>query len=213
MSAGFDVILKEHFMNRIAAAALAAVLAAPTLALAAPWALDGAHSKAGFKVRHMMVSWAEGQFKTVDAKIDYDEKKPQNLKIEATIDVASVDTNNDKRDEHLRSPDFFDVANHPKMTFKSTKVKVNKDGSMKVTGDLTMRGVTKSVTLDVEKIGIGTNPWGQKVLGTSATTKLNRKDFGVAWNQGLEAGGVLVGEEVQVSLNLEFNPVQAQAGK
>jgi len=213
MPAGLDVIDKESFMNRIAAAALAAVLAAPTLALAAPWALDAAHSKAGFKVRHMMVSWTEGQFKTVDAKIDYDEKKPQNLKIEATIDVASVDTNNDKRDEHLRSADFFDVANHPKMTFKSTKVKVNKDGSLKVTGDLTMRGVTKSVVLDVEKPGVGTNPWGQQVFGTTATTKLNRKDFGLVWNQGLETGGLLVGEDVHVTLNLEFNPVQAQAGK
>jgi len=192
-------------MKRLAALA-AAVLLSPSAALAGNWNIDGAHSTAGFAVRHMMVSKSKGQFNKLSGKLVLDEKDATKSTIEATIDVASIDTNNTKRDEHLRSPDFFDVEKFPSITFKSTKVeKKGKDG-LKVTGDLTMHGVTKSVVLETTLSGPNTNPWGQVVRGVEAKAKLNRKDFGLNWNKALETGGVVVGDEVEISIDAEFNP-------
>ena len=197
-------------MKRFAALAAAALLA-PSAALAGNWTLDGVHSTAGFAVRHMMVSKAKGQFNKLSGKLALDEKDVTKSSIEATIDVASVDTNNAKRDEHLRSPDFFDVEKFPSMTFKSTKVEKKGKDALKVTGELTMHGVTKTVVLDTTLSGPGTNPWGQVVRGVEAKTKVSRKDFGLTWNKALETGGALVGDEVEVTIDAEFNPEQAAA--
>jgi len=197
-------------MKRFAALAAAALLA-PSAALAGNWTLDGVHSTAGFAVRHMMVSKAKGQFNKLSGKLALDEKDVTKSSIEATIDVASVDTNNAKRDEHLRSPDFFDVEKFPSMTFKSTKVEKKGKDALKVTGELTMHGVTKTVVLDTTLSGPGTNPWGQVVRGVEAKTKISRKDFGLTWNKALETGGALVGDEVEVTIDAEFNPEQAAA--
>jgi polyisoprenoid-binding protein YceI len=155
----------------------------------------------------MMVSKSKGQFNKLSGKLVLDEKDATKSTIEATIDVASIDTNNTKRDEHLRSPDFFDVEKFPSITFKSTKVeKKGKDG-LKVTGDLTMHGVTKSVVLETTLSGPNTNPWGQVVRGVEAKAKLNRKDFGLAFHVLNEAGDLLVSDEIQlegeVQLKLE----------
>ncbi len=199
-------------MKRLAALA-AAVLFAPSAALAGNWTIDGAHSTAGFAVRHMMVSKAKGQFNKITGKIALDEKDLTKSTVEATIDVASIDTNNTKRDEHLRSPDFFDVEKFPSITFKSTKVEKKGKDALKVTGDLTLHGVTKSVVLETTLTGPSTNPWGQQVRGIEAKTKLNRKDFGLTWNKGLETGGVLVGEEVEISIDAEVNPEQPSEAK
>jgi polyisoprenoid-binding protein YceI len=197
-------------MKRIAALA-AATLLAPSAALAGNWNLDGVHSTAGFAVRHMMVSKAKGQFNKLSGKLVLDDKDVTKSSVEATIDVGSIDTNEPKRDGHLKSPEFFDVEKFPTMTFKSTKVeKKGKDG-LKVTGDLTLHGVTKSVVLETTLSGPGTNPWGQVVRGVEAKTKINRKDFGLGWNKTLETGGVLVGEEVEITIDAEFNPEQAAA--
>jgi len=199
-------------MKRLAALA-AAVLLAPSAAFAGNWNIDGAHSTAGFAVRHMMVSKAKGQFNKLSGKLALDDKDVTKSSIEATIDVASIDTNNGKRDEHLRSPDFFDAEKFPSITFKSTKVEKNGKDALKVTGDLTMHGVTKSVVLDATLSGPATNPWGQVVRGVEAKAKINRKDFGLTWNKTLETGGVVVGDEVEISIDAEFNPEQAEVKK
>jgi len=199
-------------MKRLAALA-AAVLLAPSAAFAGNWGIDGAHSTAGFAVRHMMVSKTKGQFNKLSGKLVLDEKDVTGSSIEATVDVASIDTNNTKRDEHLRSPDFFDAEKFPSITFKSTKVeKKGKDG-LKVTGDLTLHGVTRSVVLETTLSGPNTNPWGQVVRGVEARTKINRKDFGLNWNKALETGGLVVGDEVEITIDAEFNPEQPAEAK
>lgn len=180
-------------MRLFAAVLLAGVAMAP----AAEYTIDSAHSSAGFAVRHMMVTNVRGQFSKVAGKISYDPANLAASKVEATIDATTVDTREPKRDTHLKSPDFFDVALFPTITFRSTKWW--KEGEkVKVAGDLTMHGVTKSVVLDLD----GPHLQG-KVIGASATTKLSRKEFGLTWNRVLEAGGVSVGDEVTVTLEIE----------
>lgn len=184
-------------------AALAAVVAAP--ATADTWVVDPSHSGAYFSVRHLMVSNVRGEFRDVKGTIEFDGKDVSGIQVQATIDAATVDTREQKRDEHLKSADFFDVANHPTIEFKSKKATPAGDGKFKLVGDLTMRGVTKEVTLDVEgPTPAIQDPWGNTRIGATATTKLNRKDFGVNWNKSLDAGGVVVGDEVQVTLELEL---------
>ena len=187
-------------------AATVAVLAIAPAALAAPvhYSIDSAHSSANFKVKHLMVSNVRGSFSDLKGSITYDAAHPEQTVVEATIGVASVNTGNEKRDGHLKSPDFFDVANHPKMTFTSTAVK--KQGQkLLVTGDLSLHGVTKPVTLTVEgPTKEWTNPWGQVVRGASVTGKINRKDFGLAWGKVTEAGAVVVGEDVNLEFELEL---------
>lgn len=185
--------------------ALAAVLAlAGAPALGQTWTADTAHSTVGFQVRHMMISNVKGAFDKFAATVEGNPADPSTVKISATIEVASVNTREPKRDDHLRSGDFFDAAKFPQMTFTSTKVEKVSATKAKVTGNLTLRGVTKPVTLDVEYTAPVKSPWGQTVVGANATGKINRQDFGVAFNKALEAGGVLVGDEVTIQLELEL---------
>ncbi|MDB4959917.1 MAG: hypothetical protein JWO36_7486 [Myxococcales bacterium] len=168
------------------------------------WNIDPSHSTAEFSVRHLMITNVKGRFGTLSGFVTYDPEKPAATTIEATIDATSIDTRDDKRDAHLRSADFFDVENHPKLTFKSTKVTKSGDG-FSVVGNLTMRGVTKEITLDVEGPSTPTkDPWGNNRIGASASAKINRKDWNLNWNTALEAGGVLVGEQVKLSLEVSL---------
>jgi polyisoprenoid-binding protein YceI len=186
------------------ARAFALVALASLPAFAANYTLDGAHSRVGFGVKHMMVTTVKGSFKAFTGTINLDDADVTKSTVKVEIETASVDTGIEKRDEHLKSPDFFDVANHPKMTFTSTAVK--KQGQkLLVTGDLSLHGVTKPVTLTVEgPTKEWTNPWGQVVRGASATGKINRKDFGLAWGKVTEAGAVVVGEDVNLEFELEL---------
>lgn len=152
-----------------------------------------------------MVSTVHGEFRTVDAAIDYEPGKLDDLSVSVTVDMNSVDTRNADRDAHLRSSDFFDMDNHPTMTFTSKKVKTGKRGHFSIIGDLTLRGVKKEVTL--EGVGLDqvvTDPWGNTRVGATASTTLSRSAFGVSWNQALEAGGVMVGDEVTIQIDAEF---------
>ncbi|MFA1642303.1 YceI family protein [Chryseomicrobium imtechense] len=168
--------------------------------------LDTAHSSIGFSVKHMMVSKVRGNFNEFSANLEGNEQDLTGATIDFTIDVASINTNNTDRDNHLRSADFFDVENYPSITFKATDIQSKGDDEYKVTGDLTIKDVTKPVSFDVEYEGKGTNPWGQEVVAFSASSKINRKDFGLTWNQTLETGGVLVGEDIKIDIELELNP-------
>jgi polyisoprenoid-binding protein YceI len=187
--------------------ALAGAITAFTalLAPAETWTIDPAHSSAQFAVRHMMISTVRGDFSKLTGKVEYDPAKPGATKIDATIDVASIDTRVAARDNHLRSADFFDVAKYPTMSFVSSSVEPAGAGKLKVIGDLTLHGTTKQVVLDVDApSGVVKNQQGLK-MGATATTKLSRKDFGLTWNQVLEAGGVAVSDEVNITLDLELN--------
>lgn len=190
-------------------AALATAILLPAAAAAAPWKIDASHTRAGFKVKHMMVSWLNGEFGAVSGTVDFDPANLDKSSVDVSIDVASIDTREAKRDEHLRSPDFFDVATHPKITFKSKKVqKVDaKAATFEIVGDLTMRGITKEVVLAVQGPSPEfKNPWGGIVRGFSATLVINRQDWKVSWNKTLDAGGILVGDEVHIDLQVELNP-------
>jgi polyisoprenoid-binding protein YceI len=190
----------------------ALVLAAPSLAFAAEYVIDSAHSSAQFSVKHMMVSNVRGSFSNVTGTANLDEKDITKSTVEAVIDVTTLNTNEPKRDEHLRGTDFFDTAKYPTITFKSTKVQKAGKDKLKVSGDLTMHGVTKPVVLDVEGFtSEAKDPWGNTKRGGVATTKVNRKDFGLGWNKVLETGGVAVGEEVAITIDLELNKKQAPA--
>jgi polyisoprenoid-binding protein YceI len=168
------------------------------------WNIDGSHSTAEFTVRHLMITNVRGRFGKVAGTIDYDPAKPEASSITASIDTTSIDTREDKRDAHLKSADFFDVEKYPTLEFKSKKVAKSGDG-FTATGDLTMHGVTKEVTLEVNEISAATkDPWGNQRIGASAHTKINRKDWGLGWNQLLEAGGVAVGENVKISLEISM---------
>lgn len=167
------------------------------------WEIDTAHSQAVFSVKHMMFSTVRGHFNVLSGQLHIDEQNPQNSWVEAQVDASSVDTRDEKRDGHLRSPDFFDVQDYPNITFKSTKIEHAGGNEYNVIGDLTMRGVTKPVTFKAEYGGQGKNPWGMQVAGLAAKTKINRKEWGLNWNQALEAGGVLVSEDVNIEIDLE----------
>lgn len=193
-------------MKRTFATIIALVtLALPAFASASSWTIDPEHSYVGFKARHLMVANVKGNFTTFDGTVDLDDKDVTKSKVAVTIDTNSIDTNVQKRDEHLRSADFFDVAKYPTMTFVSKDVaRADQDG-LKVTGDLTLHGVTRQVVLDVEPISRESkDPWGNIRRGTTATTKIDRKDFGLTWNKGLETGGVLVGDEITITLEIEM---------
>jgi polyisoprenoid-binding protein YceI len=192
--------------------ALVVLCAAP--ALAVELKVDPAHSSASFAVKHMMVSTVRGNFGKVTGKVSYDPKDPTRSSSIIEIDPASIDTRNDQRDTHLKSADFFDVGKCPNMTFKSTKVEKGSDKHYNVTGELTMHCTTKLVTLDVESFnGPVKGPQGANLYATTATGKLSRKDFGLLWNKALEAGGVAVGDEVLLTVELEMNDSPAAAKK
>lgn len=181
------------------------VLSIPALTLASTWIIDPEHSDVGFKVRHLMVSNVKGNFGKHTGTVEINDHDITKSKVVVSIDTNSINTNVPKRDEHLRSADFFDVAKFPTMTFVSTKVvKTGKD-KLKVTGDLTLHGVTKKVLLDIEGLSTESkDPWGNIRRGATATTKINRKDFGLVWNKVLETGGIAVGEEVTITLEIEM---------
>jgi polyisoprenoid-binding protein YceI len=169
------------------------------------WKLDPAHSAAEFKVKHMMISNVKGSFKGLSGDLTLHEPDHTLTKIDASVDVSTVNTGDPQRDGHLKSGDFFDVEKFPTMTFKSTKVVPEGGGDFTVTGDLSLHGVTKSLTFEVEGLSApAKDPWGNTRIGLSATAKINRKDFGLTWNSALETGGVLVGEDVSVTLDVQF---------
>jgi len=169
------------------------------------WNIDPAHSAAEFKVKHMMISNVKGKFSGLSGVLHLNEKDVTQSSVEASIDVTTVNTQEPQRDGHLKSADFFDVEKFPVMTFKSTAVKNVAKGELAVTGDLTLHGVTKAVTFAVEgPTPPNRDPWGNLRIGLSATTKINRKDFGLTWNTALETGGVLVGNDVAITLDVEF---------
>ncbi len=195
------------------AALSAALLLFPARAHSEQWTIDTPHSGAQFSVRHMMISNVKGAFTKVTGTIDLDEQDITRSKVEATIDATTIDTHEPKRDAHLKSPAFFDVAKFPTITFRSTSVSRASDGKLKVTGDLSMHGVTKQVVLDVEPLSAPIkDPSGALHMGTSATTRVNRKDFGMNYNAVLDNGGMMVGDEVAISIDVEIFKKPAAGG-
>jgi polyisoprenoid-binding protein YceI len=169
------------------------------------WNIDPAHSTAEFKVKHMMIANVKGQFSKVTGLLVHNESDPTKSRVEASVEVASIETREPQRDAHLKSPDFFHVEKFPTLSFKSSEINVVGDGELKVEGDLTVRGVTRKVTFAVEgPTPPMKDPWGNTRIAISATTKINRKDFGLSWNAALETGGILVGDEVTITLDVEF---------
>ena len=167
------------------------------------WTIDPAHSIAEFSVRHMMIATVKGRFKKMEGKIVGSLDDPEHASVEIAIDVNSIDTGEPQRDAHLRSADFFDAEHHPTLTFKSRRIERTGDGSYRVLGDLTMRGVTREVPVDVTFEGQVKDPWGNQRAAFSAETKVNRKEWGLNWNALLEAGGVVVGDEVKIAVHIE----------
>jgi polyisoprenoid-binding protein YceI len=179
-------------------------LATPQTAVTT-WNIDPSHSVAEFKVKHMMISNVKGQFAKLSGALTLNESELANSRVEASIDAASIETRDAQRDTHLKSADFFDVEKFPTLSFKSTRVRLVRDGDLAVEGDLTIRGVTRKVIFSVEGPTPPTpDPWGNTRVAVSATTRINRKDFGLTWNAALETGGILVGDEVTITLDVEF---------
>lgn len=174
---------------------------------AAAYKVDADHSSVSFKIKHLF-SNVQGNFKKFEGTIDYEPGKPETWKAEGKIDAASINTHHEKRDEHLRSADFFDTAQFPDITFQTTKVTDASGNTAKLEGLLTMHGVEKPIVLDVTIHGVGKDPWGNVRAGFTAVTKINRKDFGINWNQALDTGGLLLGEETEITLEIEaiLNP-------
>ncbi|ACL24467.1 YceI family protein [Chloroflexus aggregans] len=168
------------------------------------WTIDASHSTITFSVRHMMISKVRGRFSRFEGTVNFDEQNPANSSVQVTIDATSIDTRDERRDGHLMSPDFLDVANYPSITFAGKRIELIDETHGRIIGDLTIRGVTREVVLDVEYNGQSKSPWGTTSAGFSASTKINRKDWGLTWNVALETGGVLVGEEVSIEIELEI---------
>jgi polyisoprenoid-binding protein YceI len=182
---------------------VALVVATAQFAFAADsYKIDFAHSSIEFSVKHMMVSNVKGSFDKFDGTITYDPDNIANSSVQFSIDAASVNTKNEKRDEHLRSADFFDAANHPEITFKSEKISKKGDGYV-ATGTLVMHGVSKKIDLPFVLNGPVQNPWGQTVVGVEINYQINRKDFGLEWNKTMDNGGLVVGDDVKIEINLE----------
>lgn len=194
--------------NRLSALSLLVALSigVPAAALAETFVVDDDHTSVTFRVRHLFTK-VSGRFDKFDGKVTFDPAKPAEAKVEGTIDASSINTNVENRDKHLRSADFFNVEKHPTITFASTKVTDLDAKAMtgKLHGNLTIRGVEKPVVLDVQFLGRGKDPWGNEKAGFSATTKINRKDFGLNWNETVETGGLLVGDEVEIEIAAEGN--------
>ncbi len=177
------------------------------------WQIDPSHSNVEFAVRHLMISTVKGRFGQVTGTLNTDENDPKKFSLDVSIDVTSIDTRQEQRDAHLRSADFFDVEHHPKMTFRSTRIEGDPRGEFKLHGDLTIRGTTRPVVLDVTNEGTGKDPWGNDRMGFSATGKIDRAQFGLQWNQALETGGVMVGNDVKITLDVEFmSPAAVKVG-
>ncbi|ANU26469.1 YceI family protein [Planococcus versutus] len=171
------------------------------------WTVDTAHSEIGFSVKHMMISKVKGSFTSYEATIEANEEDLQGALIDFKIDVDSINTKNKDRDAHLRSADFFDAEQFPHITFKANEI-IKKADKYEMTGDLTMKGVTRPATFEVEYNGKATDPWGSEVVAFDVEGKVNRKDFGLTWNQALETGGVMVGEDIKITLAIEAKPAE-----
>ena len=186
-------------------AALAAVLAFSLPAATTDWQIDPAHTAAGFSVKHLMISTVRGQFKGVSGTVVWDDQDITKSKIDVTIDATTIDTSEPKRDEDLKSDKFFDVAKYPTITFKAKNIERVSSGKLKIVGDLTIHGVTKEVVLDVEgPTGPIKDPWGNTRVAASAATKVNRQDYGVKWNANIDGGGVVVGDDVNITIDIEM---------
>ena len=168
------------------------------------WTIDSAHTEVNFTVRHMMISNVRGQFQKLNGTVEFDETNPAGAKVNVQIETASVNTKEEKRDAHLKSPDFFDAEKYPYMTFKSKRVEVKDKTHSRLIGDLTIRDVTKEIALDVEYNGSAKSPWGTTSAGFSAKTTIKRKDWNLNWNVALETGGWLVGDDIHVNIELEI---------
>jgi len=198
----------KHALRPLAALLAMAISAAPSAAAPTTWKVDPAHTEVGFEVRHFF-SKVHGVFHDMQGTIVFDDQDLSAIRIDASARVMSVDTGNKRRDAHLQTPEFFNAAKDSLLSFKSTKVEKSGKDKFKITGDLTMRGVTKSVVFDAEFLGssaisVGGQSWGSKA-GFSATTVVNRKDFGINWNEALDNGGMMVGDDVTIILNIEAN--------
>ena len=179
-------------------------LTTPQVAIST-WNIDPAHATAEFKVKHMMIAHVKGHFSKITGVLHHAEGDPTQSSVEATIEAASLETREPQRNAHLKSEDFLHVEKFPSLSFKSTKIKVAGEGELKVEGDLTIRGVTRKVTFAVEgPTPPAKDPWGNSRIAISATTKINRKDYGLTWNAALETGGILVGDDVTITLDVEF---------
>jgi len=186
---------------------LSLLLLVSTSALAAPYAIDPSHTEMGFSIRHLMISNVKGRFRKFTGTFDFDPVKNQLSNINVEIDAASIDTNEPDRDKHLRTNDFFGVEKYPKITFKSEKIDYTADGKpVKAQGPLTIRDITKPVVVDLEYRGSITDGWGNNKIAFLATTKIDRKDYGIKWNKALDKGGVTVGDEVIITIEGEANP-------
>ncbi len=172
------------------------------------WTIDFAHSELNFKARHMMISNVRGNFESFTGTVNFNEANPTQTTVDIQIETASINTNDEKRDAHLRSADFFDSEKFPFMTFKSKQVEVISEAEAHLHGDLTIRGVTQPVTLDVEYLGKASAPWGVTSVGFTASTRINRKDWDLTWNVALETGGWLVSDIIDISIELELMEVK-----
>ncbi len=195
-------------MLKRAVAFASIVVMLSSVAYADTWDIDKAHSTVGFSVRHLVITKVLGEFNEFAGQVEFDGKNVESGSVSITIQMTSIDTDNQKRDNHLKGPDFFNAEEYPEMTFKSKKVIKGNDASFKIIGDLTMKGVSKEVALDAEFNGSLTDPWGNTRAGFSATTTINRQDFDMKWNKALEAGGLMVGNEVTIILELELVKVK-----
>lgn len=179
------------------------------------WTIDLSHSEINFKVRHMMISNVRGQFERFSGSVNFDEANPALTTVDIQVEISSINTNEEKRDAHLRSADFFDAENHPVMTFQSKKVEQVDEANARLIGDLTIRGVSREITLNVEYLGKAKSPWGTTSAGFTAAARINRKDWDLTWNVALETGGWLVGETIDIEIALELvevaEPVMAVA--
>jgi polyisoprenoid-binding protein YceI len=167
------------------------------------YTIDPSHSSAEFSVRHLMITNVKGRFGKLAGTVELDTEHPETSVVDVTIDATSIDTREEKRDAHLRSPDFFDVERFPELRFQSSRIEKTGSDRYRVLGNLTIRDVTREVTLDAEYAGRGTDPWGNERVAFAAKTTIDRKDFGLGWNQVLEAGGVLVGDRVEIELDVQ----------
>lgn len=179
------------------------------------WTIDLSHSEINFKVRHMMISNVRGQFERFSGSVNFDEANPILTTVDIQVEISSINTNEEKRDTHLRSADFFDAENHPVMTFQSKKVEQVDENNARLIGDLNIRGVSREITLNVEYLGKAKSPWGTTSAGFTAAARINRKDWDLTWNVALETGGWLVGETIDIEIALELvevaEPVMAVA--
>ena len=178
--------------------------ATPTTTSTTTWTVDPSHSLVEFAVKHLMISTVRGRFSDVKGTITYNEANPTQSKIEIEIPTASIDTRSEQRDAHLKSPDFFHAEQHPTMTFKSKRIDGDVNGEFQIVGDLTIRDQTREITLDAQFNGRTRDPWGGDRMGFEAKGKINRKDFGLTWNQALETGGWVVGEDIKMSIEVEL---------